>query len=46
MEELHVADVVEVYLILEDNRQSLPVQPDSKNGGRECELADGRLPLV
>ena len=41
MKELHVADVVEVYLILEDNRQSLAIQPDSKNGGRKCEFADG-----
>lgn len=45
MKELHVADVVEVNLVLEDNGQSLPVQPDGEDGGRKGELADGRLSL-
>lgn len=45
MKELHVANVVEVYLVLEDDRQSLPVQPDSEDGGRKGKLADSRLSL-
>lgn len=45
MKQLHIADVVEVYLVLEDNRQSLPVEPDGEDGGRKGELADGRLSL-
>lgn len=40
MKELHVANVVEVYLVLEDDRQSLPVQPDGEDGGRKGKLAD------
>lgn len=45
MKELHVANVVEVYLVLEDDRQSLPVQSDGENGGGKGKLADSRLSL-
>ena len=46
MQQLHCRDVIDVYLVLEHDDQSLPVHLDSQNGGRKNELADSGLSLA
>jgi hypothetical protein len=46
VKELHVADVVDVYLILKHHDESFPIEFDREDGCRESELADGRLTLL
>ena len=43
---LHVADVVEEYLILEYHDQPLAIQTHAQHRLRECELAYGRVSLA
>ena len=45
VEKFHGADVVQIYLVLQNHDQSLPVQPDRKYRRRKCELAYGGLSL-
>ena len=45
MEELHVGDVVDVYLDLEDDDEGLAVELDGEDGGGEEELAYHGLSL-
>lgn len=45
VEELHVADIVEVDPLLQHNDEPPSVELDGKDGGGESELADGGLPL-
>ena len=45
VEKLHIGDVVDVDLNLEDDDERLPVELDGENRGREEKLADHRLPL-
>jgi hypothetical protein len=46
VEKLHVGDVIDIDLFLQDNGQAFPVQLDGEDGRREGELAYCRLPLV
>ena len=39
MQEFHVANLVQVDQVFQDNDQPFPVQPDSKYCGRECKVA-------
>lgn len=41
MQEFHVANVVEVDLVFENDNQALPIQPYGKNSSWEGELAYG-----
>lgn len=45
VQQLHIADVVDVDPLLKDNDESPPVELDGEDGRRELELADGRLSL-
>jgi len=45
VEELHIADVVDVDALLEDDDESSAVELDGEDRGRERQLADGRLTL-
>ena len=46
MQKFHVTDVVEVYLIFQNNHQPLPVQTNREYRCREGKLAYGRVPLL
>ena len=46
VEEAHVADVVEVDLLFEDDDETLAVKSYGEDGGGEGELADGGLSLA
>ncbi len=45
VQELHIRDVVDVDLDLEDDNERLAVELDGENGGGEEELANHGLPL-
>ena len=45
VQELHVRDIVDVDLDLEDDDERLAVELDGEDGGGEEELANHRLPL-
>ena len=45
VEKLHIGDVINVDLNLEDDDERLPVELDGENRGREEKLADHRLSL-
>jgi len=45
VEELHIANIVQIYLFFQNNDQSFPVEPDCKHTGWKGELAYCRLPL-
>lgn len=46
MKQLHVADVVDIDLVLQHNNKSLSVELDREDGRRECQLANGGLALI
>lgn len=46
MQQLHVADIVYVNLLFQNDNQALAVEFDSENGCGKGEFADGRLALV
>lgn len=45
MEQLHITNIVKIYLILQNNNEAFPIEPHSEHRGREGEFTDGRLPL-
>ncbi len=45
VEKLHVADIIEIDLLLQHHGETLSVQAHGKNGGREGELAYCRFSL-
>lgn len=45
VEQFHVADVVDVDLVLQHNDESLSVELDREDGRWECQLANGGLTL-
>jgi hypothetical protein len=45
MHQLHVHNVIDVYLILEHYHQTFSINPHTKYCGRECELAYRRVSL-
>lgn len=40
MQQAHVAYIIEIDLLLENDGESLPIEPHSEDGGGEGELAD------
>ena len=46
MQQLHIADVVDIDLVLEYHDKSLPVEFDREDSCWKGELADGRLALL
>lgn len=46
MDQLHVADIIEIYLILQHHNEPFAIESDIEDGSRECELADGRSSLI
>lgn len=46
MEELHVADVVDIDLLLQNYYEALPVKLNGEDGRGKGELADGGLSLL
>jgi hypothetical protein len=46
MDKAHVANVVQVYFLLEHNGKALSVESDGQYGRREGEFADDGCPLM
>ena len=45
MEQLHVAYIIKIYLILQNNNEAFPIESHCQHRGGEGEFADGGLPL-
>lgn len=45
MKQLHIANIVKIYLILQNHNEAFPIEPHSQHFGGEGEFTDGRLPL-
>lgn len=45
IQQLHVADIVQIYLFLQNNDQPLSIESDGTHAGWKGKLADGGLSL-